>query len=267
MQGPGIVAAGRNLCMTGGHGWTMGWECDGPDACRKAAREELKAGVDVIKIMATGGVMTPGVEPGSPQLTEEEMRAAIEEAHKAGRKTATHAQGNTGIKNALRAGIDSIEHGCYLDEESIGMMLKNGTYLVPTLAAPRNIVDYGVENGVPEYAVKKSLVVMDNHIRSFQDAYKAGVKIAMGTDSGTPFNSHSGSAFEMQLMVEAGMAPGDAIVAATRNAAECLDILERTGTLEVGKAADIIALPGDPLLDIKALKTVEDVFKDGVKLK
>nr|HPI97487.1 amidohydrolase family protein [Synergistales bacterium] len=121
-QGPEMYCSARMITMTGGHGWMFGREADGPDDVRKAAREQLKAGTDVVKIMATGGVLTPGVEPGSPQLSEEEIRAAVEEAHKAGKKIATHAQGTTGIKNAVRAGVDSVEHGCFLDDEVIEMM-------------------------------------------------------------------------------------------------------------------------------------------------
>ena len=134
--GPRLLCAGLLITMTGGHGWPIGLESDGPDEVRKSARQNLKHGVDCLKFMATGGVLTPGVEPGSPQLSEEEMRAGVEEARHAGRRTASHAQGTTGIKNALRAGIDTIEHGIYLDDEAIEMMLKQGAVFVPTLAAP-----------------------------------------------------------------------------------------------------------------------------------
>src|SRR6266700_5437107 len=134
--GPRILAAGRPICMTGGHGSFLGREADGPDDARKAVREQLKAGADVIKLIATGGVMTPGVEPGSSQLTLEEMRAAIDEARKAGRRTAAHAQGSTGIADAIEAGITTIEHGIYLTDEIIASMKAKGVFLVPTLAAP-----------------------------------------------------------------------------------------------------------------------------------
>ena len=140
IPGPRMLAGGQFICMTGGHGWQMGYEVDSPAEARKAARVQLKQGVDVVKIMATGGVMTAGVEPGSPQLTEEEMRAAIIEAHKGGRKTATHAQGTTGIQNAIRAGIDSVEHGIFLDEKTVEMMLERDVYLSATLVAPHWIV-------------------------------------------------------------------------------------------------------------------------------
>ncbi|MGM0397186.1 MAG: amidohydrolase family protein [Bacillota bacterium] len=267
VEGPEFLASGKVVTMTGGHGWMMGREADGPEETRKAAREQLKAGADVVKIMATGGVMTPGVEPGSPQLEEDEIRSAVMEAHKAGKKTATHAQGTTGIKNAIRAGIDSIEHGIFLDEEAIQMMVHNGTYLVPTLVAPYFIVKYGVDAGIPKFAVDKAEYVMKYHIDSFQRAHKAGVKIAMGTDSGTPFNQHDGGPWEVKLMVENGMTPMEGIVATTRNAAECLGIEKEYGTLERGKYADFIVLDENPLKNIDALFNVENVYKLGRKVK
>lgn len=267
IDGPHMYCAGRVITMTGGHGWRNGLESDGADECRKHARELLKHGVDLIKIMATGGVMTKGVEPGSAQLTMEEMKAAIDEAHKADRKTATHAQGTQGIKNALHAGIDSIEHGIFLDDECIDWMVEHGTYLVPTLAAPRCILDAGKEKGMKDYVLRKANLVVDAHIESFKKAYQRGVKIAMGTDAGTPFNFHDNSAFELELMVANGMKPMDAIVAATRNGADCIGVLTDHGTLETGKAADIIAIEGNPLEDISSVRRVTAVFKAGRQLK
>ncbi|MDY0235815.1 MAG: amidohydrolase family protein [Gudongella sp.] len=267
IEGPQFLASGKVVTMTGGHGWAMGRESDGPEETRKAAREQLKAGADIVKIMATGGVMTKGVEPGSPQLTMEEMKPAVDEAHKSGKKTASHAQGTVGIKNAIRAGIDSIEHGIFLDDESISMMLENGTYLVPTLAAPYFIVKYGVANGVPDFIVKKAESVMDSHIASFKQAFKAGVKIAMGTDSGTPFNQHDGSYYELMLFVENGMTPMEAIVTSTKNSAECLGIEKEYGTLEKDKFADFIVLDENPLDKLDTLLDVKEVYKLGKKVK
>lgn len=263
VDGPNFLASGKVLTMTGGHGWQMGRECDGVDEVRKAAREQLKAGADIIKIMATGGVMTPGVEPGSPQLTMEEIAAGVEEAHKAGKKTATHAQGTTGIKNAVLAGIDSVEHGIFLDDEVIEMMIERGVYLVPTLVAPYFIVENGVEKGIPAYAVEKSKRVMSSHVKSFQKAREAGVKIAMGTDAGTPFNLHDKTAYELKLMVEAGMTPLEAIVTSTKNSSELLGIEESYGTLEAGKFADFIVLSENPLENIETLLQVDQVYKHG----
>ncbi len=267
IEGPQFVAAGKCLTMTGGHGWFFGRESDGVDELRKAAREQLKAGADLIKIMATGGVMTKGVEPGSPQLSMEEMEAAIVEAHKAGKKTATHAQGTQGIKNAVLAGIDSVEHGIFLDDEVIQLMVDRGVYLVPTLVAPYFIVKNGVEAGIPKFVVDKSNYVMKFHWESFKKAYKAGVKIAMGTDAGTPFNLHDAAPHELKLMVECGMSPMDAIVSSTKSSADLLGILEDYGTLEEGKYADFLVLNENPLDNLDTLFNLDSVYKLGKKVK
>lgn len=264
--GPEFLSAGKNLTMTGGHGWSMGREADGVDEMRKAAREQLKAGADVIKVMATGGVMTEGVEPGSPQLSMEEMAVAVEEAHKAGKKTASHAQGTKGIKNTILAGIDSVEHGIFLDDETIELMLERETYLVPTLVAPYFIVENGVEGGIPQYAVDKAEYVMKYHEESFRKAYKAGVKIAMGTDAGTPFNLHGSVAKELELMVKYGMDPMDALVVSTRNSADLLGISEDYGTLEEGKYADFLVLDENPLDNLDTLFNLNAVYKLGKKV-
>lgn len=262
-KGPDMFCSGKMITMTGGHGWMFGREADGPDDVRKAAREQLRAGADVIKIMATGGVLTPGVEPGSPQFTEEEIRAAVEEAHKAGKKTATHAQGTTGIKNAIRAGIDSIEHGCIMDDEAIEMMLERGTCFVPTLAAVFQIIDNGVEAGIPEYAVEKCRRIFDHHLESFRKARQAGVKIACGTDASTPFNGFDKTALELVLMTRAGMGNMEAIVSATRVSSELIGCDREYGTLEKGKFADFLILDKDPLADISTLLEVGSVYKKG----
>lgn len=264
IQGPHMLCAGRCICMTGGHGWQDGIEADGKDECRKAARTLLKEGVDIIKIMATGGVMTKGVEPGSAQLTQEEMAVIIEEAHKAGRKTATHAQGTQGIKNALYAGIDSIEHGIFLDQECLDFMKEHGTYLVPTLVAPQCIVENGIEAGIADYMVKKAIYVKDAHVKSFKAAYAQGLKIALGTDGGTPFNYHNNTAYEMELMVKYGVDRMDILKIATHNSADCLGVLNEYGTLEVGKHADLVCLEENPLDDISNVRKIDKVIKDGV---
>ncbi len=263
IPGPKMQVAGRLITMTGGHGHLIGREVDSPAEARKAAREQLKAGADFIKIMATGGVMTEGVEPGAPQLTEAEMAAAIAEAQKADRKTATHAQGTEGIKNALRAGIDSIEHGVFLDDEAIELMLENDVYLVPTLAAVHCIVEEGVEAGIPEFAVKKSEAVMESHIRSFQMAREAGVKIAMGTDAGTPLNLHGANLYELELMVEYGMEPLEAIRAATLTGAEMIGLDNELGSLEPEKAAHFVVIDGNPDENIRDIHFVDQVYKNG----
>lgn len=257
-----MIGSGRYVTMTGGHGWRRGRECDGPDECRKAAREQFRAGADLLKVMATGGVMTPGVEPGAAQLSMEEMAAAIEEAKKRGAKSATHAQGTQGIKNAILAGVDSIEHGIYLDDEAIEMMVERGVYLVPTLVAPFYIVENGIEAGIPKYAVDKAHSVMEAHFDSFKRAVKAGVKIAMGTDSGTPFNPHGSVVKELLFMQQGGMSAMEVIVAATYSSAELLDIHDNYGSIEEGKQADFLVLDKNPLEDLRAFENPR-VFKKG----
>lgn len=267
VEGPEFLAAGKCVTMTGGHGWSMGREADGVDEVRKAAREQLKAGADLIKVMATGGVMTPGVEPGSSQLSQEEMAAAIVEAHKVGKKVATHAQGTEGIKNAVLAGVDSVEHGIFLDDEVVQLMVERGVYLVPTLVAPYFIVKHGVEAGIPEYAVKKAEMVMESHMDSFRKAHKAGVKIAMGTDAGTPFNQHDKAPYELKLMIEGGMTPMETIVASTKTASELLGIDKGYGTLEIGKFADFLVLDENPLDNLDTLFSINKVYKLGKLVK
>ncbi len=263
LPGPRLLVSGPVLTMTGGHGNFIGTEVDGPDEARKAARLNIKMGVDCIKMMATGGVMTPGVDPNSTSLTEEELRAGFEEANKAGKLTASHAQGAAGIKNALRAGVRTIEHGIFLDEEGIGLMLQNGAYLVPTLAAPRQIALNGIAHGVPKYMVDKSERVMEAHMRNTAAAWKAGVKIACGSDAGTPFNSHSDLVTEMSLLEQIGMHPMEVISSATSVAAQAMKLDNQVGTLAPGQIADIIVLAGDPLADLSAFSQPMLVFKEG----
>jgi imidazolonepropionase-like amidohydrolase len=196
-------------------------------------------------------------------MNEDELRAAIEEAHNAGKRSATHAQGTRGIQNAVRAGVDSVEHGIFLDDETIQMMLDRGTYLVPTLVAPYHIVRGGIEAGIPAFAVEKAKRVADSHVQSFIKAMRAGVKIAAGTDAGTPLNSHDNFVLELELMVKAGMPIVDALRAATSVNAELLDVADRLGTITAGKLADLLIVRGNPLTDLTALRNVVDVMKGG----
>jgi imidazolonepropionase-like amidohydrolase len=264
VTGPRIRAAGRVITMTGGHGYFMGNEADGPDDVRRATRQELKAGADFIKVMATGGVLTSGVDPSHTSLTEDELRVVADVAHAAGKRVTTHAIGGEGIKNALRAGIDSIEHGFYLDDEALELAVAQGTFLVPTLSALAGILDSGVARGIPAWVVAKAERERERSIEGFNAAVRSGMRIAAGTDAGTPFNRHQDMAQELALMVRAGLSPMQAVVAATRHSAENLDLLHAVGTVEVGKLADLLLVDGDPTRDITAVARVVMVLKEGV---
>lgn len=265
--GPEYYVAGQCLTMTGGHGSNTGRECDGPVDCMKAAREQLKRGVDFVKLMATGGIMSAGMNADDSQLSEEEMAAAIKEAHKAGKKTAVHAHGATGIKNSIRAGIDSIEHGSYLDDECIELMLKNNTGYVPTLAVDYFLFKDGNDRGVAKYAVEKAKKAHEHHIKGFLKAWNAGVLIGVGTDAGTPFNPHDGTYMEMVLMTELGLDPMDVIVAGTINSAKIAGVEDWCGSLSVGKKAHFIVLNNNPLKDMNHLKDVKEVYLGGKLVK
>ncbi|MRX52013.1 amidohydrolase family protein [Paracoccus sp. S-4012] len=257
---PRLILSGRALCMTGGHGWQLlGVEVDGPDEARKAARAQLKAGADNVKVIATGGILTQGTEIGSPQLTVAEMRAAADEAHNAGKIAAAHAHGAQGIKNAARAGVDSIEHAYFIDAEGIELMLEHGTTLVATSAAVRNVVHHGTAAGIPAHSVAKAQSAIDAHVSGFKAAHKAGVKMAMGTDSGVPFTRHGRNLDELGYLVEMGMTPMKAIQTATRDSARLLKLDDRIGTLEPGKLADLLVVEGDPLADITLLRDPEAI--------
>ena len=265
--GPRIVQAGSAICMTGGHGFWFGHEADGPEGVRQAVRSELKSRAQVIKFMATGGIatMTPG-DRFAPQLTAEEMAAGVDEARKMGARTAAHAEGAAGIKNALRAGVDSIEHGTYLDDEAIEMMLGRGVYYVPTVAVRRRIAEDGARGGVPAFILDVVQRVLERHVQSLEKARKAGVRIALGTDAGASMFPHGETARELVELVGAGFAPMDALRAGTAHAAELLGLQDQIGTLEEGKRADLVVVDGDPLSDIRILqdvKRIEAVLVDG----
>jgi len=259
---PGIMASGNPLTMTGGHFSEGSYEVDGVDEVRKYARLLLKKGVGNIKLMATGGVSFDGETPHDIQLTEPELQAAVEEAHHKGRTANAHAQGTEGIQNALRAGVDSIEHAVYLDEETIAMFLQRGTYIVPTLTAPWAMIQEADQ--LPGFMVRKSLELSEAHSQSIGNAAKAGVPLAMGTDSGTAFNNFDkNSSIELELMVNAGVTNLQALQAATINAASLLQIENQAGTIEVDKLADFIVLDENPLENIKALQSEKAVYKKG----
>jgi imidazolonepropionase-like amidohydrolase len=259
VQGPRMLCSGKMVCMTGGYGWQYSQEADGPEGVRKAVREQIKAGADVIKLMATGGLLTRGGDGRAAQLTLEELQAGVEEARKAGRRTATHCQGNEGIKNSLLAGIHSIEHGIFLDDEAAALMLERKAFLVPTLSPPHRILRGGVNTGISSFVVAKARSAMKDHHDSIVKAYKAKIPIAMGTDAGTPFNHHGENLEELELLSTVGMSPMEAILSATKTASEALGLEKEIGTLERGKLADLIVVDGDPLEGIRLLQKKEKV--------
>jgi imidazolonepropionase-like amidohydrolase len=263
ISGPRLYCAGKQIMMTGGQGWPVGRESDGADEVRKAAREQIKAGADIVKLMATGGILTLGVDPGSSQLEENEMRAGVEEAKKANRKAVAHAQGTAGVKAAIRAGVDTVEHGIFLDDEAIQMMIDNKVVFVPTLTPPYRITEVGLKGGMQPWVMEKMDKVNKSNVISFQRAYQAGVIIAAGNDGGTPKNPHHDMLTELRLMVEFGVPVVEAIRAGTWGSARAIGIENETGTIEIGKWADLVVLDGDPMTDIYAVGRVEMVVQGG----
>jgi imidazolonepropionase-like amidohydrolase len=279
IAGPRMQISIRMLSQTGGHGdeWMpSGTEValfpahpgspqaivDGPEEMRRKVRELIRNGADVIKVATTGGVLSPRDDPRHAHFSEDELQMLVRESSAAGRWVMAHAQGTEGIKRAIRAGIRSIEHGIYLDDEAISMMLDRGTYLVPTLVAPTGVLT-AVEAGasIPEASVRKAREVIEVHRDSFRRAVEAGVKVAMGTDSAvTP---HGENLRELELMVAGGMSPAQALIATSATAAELLGLDGELGSLEAGKRADVVVVDGDPF-DLKALpERIGAVYKDG----
>lgn len=262
IAGPNVVAAGRAICMTGGHGWFVGRQSDGEWDVRKAVREQLRDGADCIKFIATGGVLTKGAVPAVEQLGEDELRAGVAEAHKHGLKCAAHAIGTGGIKNALRAGVDTIEHGHLVDDEGIALLVERGVYLVPTLAAIRCILDGGDDAGMPDFVLRKARTIGEHAETNLRRARAAGVQFAGGSDAGTPFNYHDGYAYEIELMQSMlGMSPREALRATTVSSAAALGL--QRGTLGPGEVADLVVLARDPDADPRAFRDPAFVLKDG----
>ncbi len=262
IPGPRILAAGQALTITGGHGHGVGFarEVDGPDAVRRAVREEIRAGATAIKLIATGGVLTPGITADFTAFTPEELGSAVDEAHAWGRVVGAHAIGSAGILRAARAGVDSIEHGSMLTAEGARVLKERGTFHVPTISAIRGIVDHPDE--VPAYAVEKATALAELAREAFGRSLRAGVRIACGTDAGTPFNPHGNTTNEIVRMVEWGMTPLRAMRSATSDAAELLR-LEHVGHVAEGSAADLVLYDADPLEDIAAVRKPALVWKAG----
>ncbi|MFO7930802.1 MAG: amidohydrolase family protein [Desulfosalsimonas sp.] len=270
IAGPRILASGKIICMlSAGSEYFKGLyrEADGVDENRKAAREQLKEGADYLKVMATGAIMNPGGVPGAPHLDEEEIRAVVEEGEKIGKHTAAHAHGAEGIKNAIRAGVRTIEHGTLADEEALEMMADNGIFMTSTLSSNFWML-YGLQNyGLPHFMAEKAEEISRIRRENLQRAVAKGIMVVLGTDAGTPYNYHGKNAMELIQYVELGiMDEMQAITAATRTAADAIGLIDQLGTLEAGKFADCLVLTKDPIADITCLQEPENidmVFKDG----
>ena len=268
INGPDLSLSGSFLSITGGHCWWLSRQCDGENEFVKGAREQIRDGADVVKVLVTGGYARPkmkvnhSIMPDSPQMTVREIAAVVEEAHARGKKVAAHCNGLTGVWRAAKAGVDSIEHGQFNDlndplvDESLRMMVEKGIYLIPTLSA--FFKNYNKAEVIKDYQA-----VVD----SFVLALKYGVKIALGNDSGCPFVGHETAPMELIHMVEAGMKPMDALLAGTGNAADLLGVRDAVGTLEEGKFADLLILKENPLANMATLLDIEQVYKGGRPVK
>lgn len=278
IAGPHSQISVNQISQTGGHGdgWMIsGYDLgdlpypgfptgmvDSPDAMRLRVRELVRAGADVIKVFTTGGVLSPNDDPRHAHFSDAELAVLVEEATRAGRYVMSHAQGAPGIKAAVRAGIRSIEHGIFLDDEAIDLMLKNGTWLVPTLVAARGVIEASEAGAnLLEAQIRKARSVVEVHAESFRRAVKAGVKVAMGTDSGV--TAHGANLKELVLMEAGGMAPVDVLLATTRSAAELMGIADEAGSLEAGKRADIVVVEGDPFAFADLRQRIRGVYKTG----
>jgi imidazolonepropionase-like amidohydrolase len=271
VEGPRMRVSGPPLSITGGHcdenllpsefHYKAEGVADGPWAARAKVREVIKYGADVIKVCASGGVLSKGDQPGTPQYTLEELQAIAEEAHKLGRKVAAHAHGTQSIKDAIRAGIDSIEHSSLIDDEGIALAKQHGTYLVFDIYNDDFILQEGAKAGMLPESIEKEKKIGRLQRENFRHAFQAGTKMAFGTDSGV--YPHGDNARQFAKMVEWGMKPLDAIQAATVNAADLIGWPDKIGALETGHYADLIAVSDDPLSDVRVLESVKFVMKGG----
>jgi len=274
VEGPRIAASGQFLTTTGGHAdalpcWVKRTDdesnvADGREGVLRAVRQQIKMKTDWIKFFATGGIMDPW---DVQEFNDEELETIVNEAHDKGKRVCAHCMHPKGTLAAVKAGIDTVEHGSNLTEEIIDLMLQKGTFLVPTLYAPYANVHLGPEYGLPKIYTDACRPVFENHVKSFQRALEAGVKMALGTDCGYTPCVHGTNAFELELLVKFGMSPRNALLCATRNAAEALGMGDKLGTLEKGKWADLIVIGGDPLGDITILQRKENVvlvMKEGL---
>jgi imidazolonepropionase-like amidohydrolase len=277
IPGPHMYVATWSIGITGGHGDINGWSpnlrlpgtamiADGIEGVRKAVREQVKYGADLIKVVASGGILSVGDSPSSVQYSFEELKTIVDEAGHSGRKVAAHAHGAQSIKDAVRAGVASIEHGSLIDDEGIRMMKERGTYLVPTLYTLDFIIEEGSAHGTPDYAINKARAIMKEQRANLRKAYQAGVKFAYGTDAAVI--PHGRNAKDFNIIVnQLGAPPMEAIKMATTNAADLVGIGNKTGALKAGLWADLVAVDGNPLDDIRVLENVSFVMKSGTVYK
>jgi len=275
-SGPRIFTSGMYITQTGGHldfrypGETLGFNtfksgnvANGPEEVRAAARLMLKYGADQIKVVVTGGVLSPGNEPGEQNMSVEEIKAAVDVAQMHGKITSAHAHGTAGIKAAAMAGVSVIEHCTLVDEETIQIMVDKGISIAPTFIVLKVISEKGAAAGIPDFAVRKAAALVGSHLANIKKAYDAGVRIVFGTDCGTPLTPHGTQAGEFELMIQSGISPTDTLLSATRYAAELLRWDDKVGTIAPGKFADIVAVDKNPLEDMSILKNITFVMKDG----
>ncbi len=273
--GPRMLVSGPALSITGGHGdenflapqfgWSSDGVADGVDGVTKKVRENVKYGADVIKFMATGGVLSEGDNPAMAQYSPDEMKAIVDTAHGLGRKVAAHAHGAAGIKYAVLAGVDSIEHGSYINDEDIALMKQHGTYLVPTVYLEDWLMENVDKLGLTPNMIEKAHVVLPIAQQNLSHAFKSGVKVALGTDAAV--YPHGLNAHEFGKMVDMGLTPLQAVQAGTVNASDLIGWADKVGTLEPGKFADLIAVDGDPIANVRTLENVQFVMKGGQVVK
>ena len=277
IPGPRLYVAGPSLGIIGGHADVNGWSPDlnlpgtgvmvtGADEVRRQIRTNVKFGADHIKLTATGGILSSGDAVTASAFADDELRAAVAEATKLGRKVAAHAHGADGLLAAVNAGVASIEHGSLIDDRGIAAMKAHGTYLVPTLIILEDIIQNGVKNGTPQYAIDKAKAIELERNKRLRAAYSQGVKFAFGTDATSDIHGRNGQEFALMVRI-LGATPMDAITTATKNGVELIGIGDKVGTVTAGKWADLIAVEGNPLDDVRRLETVAYVMKGGVVAK
>lgn len=278
--GPRVFTSGMYITPTAGHldfrypAETQGYKpskpvniADGPEEVRAVARYMLKYGADQLKVLVTGGVLSPGNEPGEQNMSVEEIRAAVDVAQMHGKIISAHAHGTAGIHAAALAGVSVIEHCTLVTEATIQIMVKKGIQIVPTFIVLKVVAENGKAAGIPDFAVRKAAALVPSHLSNIKKAYDAGVRIVFGTDCGTPLTPHGTQAGEFELMVKAGISPVDTLLSATRYAAELLQWEDRVGTIASGKLADIVAVDTSPFDNMAALRQVSFVMKDGIVYK